>query len=285
MRLLQQNIRGEVRKIADFDVCGKWKHQFQWLPRRGCESHGASLDETLVVVMLRNPYDWAFSMHKNCWCGIEKAKEMAALPFHTYVQMPYTAEKYSWKPWLPQPINENTPPYANVMRQRTCKLINVLNMSTWVPHIEYIRHEEIIDPDSSVIWLERLIRKYGLKQLNSSLNSYHKYKLGTDRGNVLFSSHHRKSKSVWFNRGLPAGNSTVQKDIRLITRLMDLRMEIKMGYGVIDVPGPASMAANAPHRIHYTSDVDEDPLCRSSSLPDHLRPSSLCPCRPKSKRG
>lgn len=97
MRLLQHNIGGGVRKIADFDVCGKWKHQFQWLPPWGCKSHGASLDEMLVVVMLRNPYDWAFSMHKNCWCGVERSKQLAKLPFHTYVQMPYPAEKYSWK--------------------------------------------------------------------------------------------------------------------------------------------------------------------------------------------
>ena len=265
-----------MTKIADFDVCGKWKHQFQWMPKWGCKSHGASLDETLVVVMLRNPYDWAFSMHKNCWCGVEKSKELAALPFQTYVQMPYTADKYSWKPWMPQPIHENTPPFANVMRQRTCKLINVLNMSTWVPHIEYVRHEEIMDPDSSLIWLKRLITKYGLKQLNESLNSYSHYKLDKQSP---FSAHSRKSRSVWFNRGLPSDNSTLQEDIRLITRLMDLRMEIKMGYGVLDVPGPASMAAHAPHRIQYTSDVDEDVMCRSSSIPDHLRPSSLCPCR------
>ena len=279
MRLLQQNIGGEVRKVADFDVCGKWKHQFQWLPKRGCTSHDASLDETLVVVMLRNPYDWALAMHKNCWCGVEKAKTLAALPFQTYVQMPYLAEKYSWKPWVSPPIQENTRPFANVMKQRTCKLINVLNMSSWVPHIEYVRHEEIMDPDSSILWLQRLIRKYGLKQLNETLNSYNKYKLGTERGKVGFISHHRKSRSVWFNRALTAGNTSLQEDVRMITKLMDLKTEIKMGYGVLDVPGPASMAINAPHRIPYETQEDEDVMCRLSSVPQDLRVSSLCPCR------
>eukprot|EP00955_Chlamydomonas_euryale_P016184 172905-Chlamydomonas_euryale.AAC.3 len=25
-------------------------------------------DETVVVVMIRNPYDWAMAMHRACWC-------------------------------------------------------------------------------------------------------------------------------------------------------------------------------------------------------------------------
>lgn len=45
--------------------------------------------------MLRNPYDWALGMHRNCYCGEpgpnkKDTEEMAALPF----------EKFMTRPWM-----------------------------------------------------------------------------------------------------------------------------------------------------------------------------------------
>jgi hypothetical protein len=41
------------------------KHCYQ-APRRHSLAH-QDYSDAIAIVMLRNPYDWAVAMHKNCW--------------------------------------------------------------------------------------------------------------------------------------------------------------------------------------------------------------------------
>eukprot|EP00955_Chlamydomonas_euryale_P042415 352307-Chlamydomonas_euryale.AAC.2 len=92
--LLLQNVDLGSVNVSDA-LCG-FKHDYQ--DPSSDECRGLGLGRAVVIIMLRNPYDWALAMHRRCWCGGEAVWDrMAALPFDQFLERPFVES--SLKPW------------------------------------------------------------------------------------------------------------------------------------------------------------------------------------------
>ncbi|GAX80661.1 hypothetical protein CEUSTIGMA_g8096.t1 [Chlamydomonas eustigma] len=195
-RLLRINIDPDI-SISEY-LCGTFKHRYMYK-----KSTCRDLDRTLVVIMLRNPYDWASSMHRKCYCSRSKEVEekVALLPFQTFLEMPWFNDTYFNASFV---VGRDTmplgpwPPCPNLMQCRALKYRNFLNVSTWAPHVELVRHEDVISPDLAVAWLSKIIPKYSLESagIDGKLDAVSSYK---DSG-MAFNLELVSSRSVWFSQ-------------------------------------------------------------------------------------
>ncbi|GAX80663.1 hypothetical protein CEUSTIGMA_g8098.t1 [Chlamydomonas eustigma] len=225
-RLLDNNLELKSLRIKDW-FCD-FKHYHQVPQDRRCPN----LNKTLVLIVFRNPYDWAFSMHQNCWCRrvVSEQKEYTTVNFRTFMTRIWANDTYSMTapdPWKGPGRDPATGrPYCmNIMQCRAIKLRNHMEISKWAPHVEFVRHEDIITPDQSVAWLLGLMAKYKLRPSSSEVQSVVGYKSRP----WPFHVEAAMRKSVWFNPSQAAHNTTLKDEIRLITSLMDIELEKEVG--------------------------------------------------------
>ncbi|KAG1668991.1 hypothetical protein FOA52_000584 [Chlamydomonas sp. UWO 241] len=248
-RLLLYNIVLDKVEISDWFCEQKHKYQTQG-PK--CPP----LDATVVIVMFRNPYDWALAMHRQCFCGepgpnAADELKMAALPFKTFLTQGWMDN--AQKPWTG---THHKTKCKNVMRCRAYKIQNFMNISDWSPHVEHVRHEDVIQADASVAWLESLVERYALPTQQPQLTPLTLFKGTTPqlvhltlfKGTMVaaagasdvahlfkvdtmpFDVERAVSRSVWFNKDLTEDDSAMRMKVHLITETMETGTEAVAGY-------------------------------------------------------
>jgi len=151
--LIAENFKG-INVSSTF--CA-YKHRYQ-LPNPDCPP----LEQTLVITMFRNPYDWSLGMHERCWCG-SRYKELAKLPFEQF----FTKLNFNdnsprtWIKRLNKSLTDST--CGSIIKCRTFKILNFINISQWAPNVEYVRHESVIQIEDSVRWIKDLVKRWGLE--------------------------------------------------------------------------------------------------------------------------
>uniref|UniRef100_A0A7S2RMW5 Uncharacterized protein n=1 Tax=Mucochytrium quahogii TaxID=96639 RepID=A0A7S2RMW5_9STRA len=160
-----------------------------WFQDESVLPKGINLDEVLVVVVLRNPVDWLRMMRKN---PVYAPNHMFRQDWKHFVSKPWTmrtstidktlsqtkgvkcqakflagyvrpcrqAAKLVSNIRTAQPVYEMDPittkPFRNIIGLRKGKLLNYANMSRWVPHISYVKVENLFS-DSGVRRLQSVL--------------------------------------------------------------------------------------------------------------------------------
>ncbi|GAX84549.1 hypothetical protein CEUSTIGMA_g11970.t1 [Chlamydomonas eustigma] len=176
--------------------------------------------DALAVVMIRNPYDWAFSMHRNCWCYRRDIRALA--PFEDIMTIEWRDN--CPKPWLGEEVMGKC---SSMMECRALKMINFFNMTKWAPNVEIVRHEDVISQEDSLAWLSRVADKYNLRMSTSYIQPVEKYKNWKrkrfDRDNTM-------ATSPWFNSSVIENNATIKEYVMLINAKMNQAVESFAGY-------------------------------------------------------
>jgi hypothetical protein len=136
-----------------------------------------TLGRTLILIVVRNPYDWLDSMHRSCYCCEEvfdkSFEEFLKSPFQTTAIDPVTKES---RPTEGCPLDFN--PYSsratgssrkapeqnflNVMTARYQKFHHWVNFSRTAAGYEIVQIENLLDPSKQKEWFMSLAAKWHL---------------------------------------------------------------------------------------------------------------------------
>ncbi|KAG1657424.1 hypothetical protein FOA52_011794 [Chlamydomonas sp. UWO 241] len=215
--LMAENFKNSVK--VDEYYC-QFKHYYQSWNKKTCPP----LNRTLVIVMLRNPLDWAIGMHKKCWCG-EGDDNLSDLKFKDF--MTSSMKEFNNRPWT----NQNPGRCKHVMECRTQKYLNFLNMTRWVPHglIKFVRHEDVMDPYRAKAFVSKLAKQYNLETNEDEAEHVQKYKGYEDHN---FNPWKVKSESLWFSYAKQRVDPEVAAKIDLILKQANTAVESMAGYNI-----------------------------------------------------
>lgn len=274
--LLAGNLDRGAHQVQPWLVA--WKH---WLQLPGYERYcvkcprappagGHDFSRTLLVVVVRNPHDWAFAMHDDCW----HCERLNDLPFEDFIRAPWVnpdapgaagsedAAKAVASPpkpplrsrlqqiYEPNEWDRSHAPFANIMALRTAKLLHFLNVSRWpgLGGSVVVRHEDVLLPAAAKAWVRSLVDSYGLTLAEERARAETSYK-GKDGSK--FDPAAAKRASPYFNTaGVLASRRDMRPRLALINRLIDPIVESLFGYGPLDLSSSgrsgAPAAANGP---------------------------------------
>lgn len=222
----------------------RFKHRFMFpdlLPPSGC----CNLSETLIVVMLRNPFDWTVSMKRHCHCrhtkheyGANKAQQLFAnISLANFTSLEWTEDVFSDIP----PVRDmnpslhgynasigrdrtsnSTPVFDNILHMRACKIKNYLDIQKWAPHVLYVRQEDILG-FAAFDWIRDLMTNFSLPRQDSLSEPAIKRLFGTD-GNTTFRPDLALA-SLWrYIDQSPRGNSNNNNETTTKKKLPSLRI-------------------------------------------------------------
>ncbi|KAG1653065.1 hypothetical protein FOA52_003810 [Chlamydomonas sp. UWO 241] len=198
-----------------------YKHRAQ-VPGPECPP----VNKTLVVVMFRNPYDWALGMHARCYCTPEW-REVAKTPFAEFVHMPILDTSAVQAPKDAPPQDPPIGFFADLFECRNARHRNFLNISAWAPNVEYVRHEDVLDAQQQEAWMSRLLTKYKLQPSAEQVKSVTGYK---ERDDITFDADTLRAKSPWLNRALGEADAELAAKLSLVTKGVDAELEAEIGY-------------------------------------------------------
>ncbi|KAG1679933.1 hypothetical protein FOA52_006997 [Chlamydomonas sp. UWO 241] len=208
--------------ISD-ELCGP-AHSYQLPGGADCP---ADLTRTLVLVVIRNPYDWAIRMHKKCWCeGGNAAK--AGMSLRAFVSAPFPEN--SPQAWLP--LGQQRSVCGNVMQCRALKAINYLNISSWAPNVELVRHESVVlNRSDAGEWLEDLASRWGLELGSRAVK--HVEAMAEEKVDV--------GASPWLSPLTLAADRVLREKVRAVNDAMDLEVERMLGYTQVGDVAPEGL--------------------------------------------
>ncbi|KAL4421622.1 hypothetical protein ABPG75_010913 [Micractinium tetrahymenae] len=135
------------------------KHWMQPLPADPAE-HA----HTLLVVPVRNPYDWATALFHMCYC----CTGMQQRGFVDFVQLPYTPDLFqrdagSGLPCTSDVDTRRRTAFGSIIEMRAAKLRGLFDLGRQlgVP-VEVVRLEDMLQPEGQAAFVQRLASKYGL---------------------------------------------------------------------------------------------------------------------------
>ncbi|KAL4519851.1 hypothetical protein Ndes2437A_g08015 [Nannochloris sp. 'desiccata'] len=141
-----------------------------------------SLGRTLVLIVVRNPYDWLDSMHRSCYCCEEVSdkslEEFLKSPFQTTPIDPVTKDTrptegcpLDYNPYSSRFTGgsssggSNKPPeksFKNIMSARYEKFHHWVNFSRTAAGYEIVQIENLLDPSKQEEWFTSLAAKWHL---------------------------------------------------------------------------------------------------------------------------
>ncbi|KAG1665638.1 hypothetical protein FOA52_011232 [Chlamydomonas sp. UWO 241] len=200
------------------------KHKYQSKESNLCDWN--DIASTIVVVMFRNPYDWALGMHRKCYCGEPGPNQrdedtMANLTFDDFMTRKWMDNKA--KVWTGGHKRTHC---RHIMECRALQHLNFLNMTRWARFVEFVRHEDVLQPKDSLQWVNGFAERYGLDRSHGfRTETQYKGAAGShfDAGTLM-------DKSVWFNPELTAQDPVLRAKAELISAQMDLAVESMVGY-------------------------------------------------------
>lgn len=229
-----------------------WKHWFQ-LPGserlcvtcpRAPPTGGHNFSSTLVIATFRNPHDWVLAMHERCWNCDAKGRQA----WQQFISTPWVEPDQP--PGSPKPANKNpqiyeTNPWAapggpsafpHLLALRSAKLLHMLNISSWVAGFEAVRHEDVLQPQESLHWLQRVAAKHRLALRHRRPKVQTTYK---GKGGKPFDPDRVVAASLFFNAtALLDAQPGLAAKVADINRLMDPTVESLLRYQRIDIKAP-----------------------------------------------
>lgn len=152
--LLKQNIQIENTPLGH-------KHFPPWFTLPQEEWYGnrsqytfENTEDYLFILIIRNPYDWIRSLHKQPWCAAEHLRN---LEFSEFIRSPWELNPLdpdiiresirnplvNWDP-------ETRSPFSNIMKLRTAKLKNMFLIYQKVHNFYVIKYETVRDNPQEV---------------------------------------------------------------------------------------------------------------------------------------
>ncbi|KAL4421614.1 hypothetical protein ABPG75_010905 [Micractinium tetrahymenae] len=133
-------------------------------PARPAPADPAEHAHTLLVVPVRNPYDWVMALRQMCYCCMK----MQQLGFADFVQQPYAPDLFkrdagSGLPCTSDVNIRNRTAFGSVIDMRAAKLRGLfgLGRQLGVP-VEVTRLEDMLQPEGQAAFVQQLASKYGL---------------------------------------------------------------------------------------------------------------------------
>lgn len=127
-------------------------------------SNFAEYEDTLFVVVFRDPYDWARSMNLSPQHG---ADGMYNLHFSQFIRIPWTLNDRD--PYIQQ-LRQQNPlldcdlrtglPFKNILKMRNAKIKDELRLKDMVKNIYYVKYETVRDRPKKV--LKEISKLFGL---------------------------------------------------------------------------------------------------------------------------
>lgn len=124
------------------------------------------LCDTLVLLGVRNVYDWSYRMWKVCYCCFASGLLSSPDIYHEFLQKRYVPVT------RPFPVDlchqdvdiERHKLFANMTAMRTTKYAHWLNLTATlgVRALEVVRWEGMLDPRQQVAWVQEIAAKYKL---------------------------------------------------------------------------------------------------------------------------
>ena len=101
-------------------------------------------------------------------------------------------------------------------------------------HLQIVRHEDIMQPKDSIIWIQKLIRKYKLQPKGGVVKQVTFYK---DWDWKRFDPNAALKASIWSNSWeLAKKDAAVKEIVKLVNQYMDVQVESVMGYPMLSNP-------------------------------------------------
>jgi len=172
-------------------------------------------EDTLFVVIFRNPYDWLRSLHRFPFHATAK---LHGRPFGEFIRIPWEVDPKLRK--IVNPLIDLNPatdqPFENVIHLRTAKIQNMLLIKERVSNIYYINYERVRDYPEEVI--NEIARVFGLvpKQSFISISYYKDNKMQP----------YKKKKYQRIRK----------KDVAYINSQLDHQLEESIGYRIAKYP-------------------------------------------------
>ncbi len=169
-------------------------------------------DDTLFVVILRNPYDWLRSMTVNPYHAVGHNK----LPFSEFLRKPWIAFERNRvnKIWP-----ENSERYyfiecsKNLLKLRSQKVQHWLNLRDHVKNLEFLKYETLRD---DINCLADIAQRHAISLLGDEIENETRYCVGGEKTNRAFSPRPR------FVIG--------DEDLAFIRNELDWALEHEIGY-------------------------------------------------------
>lgn len=114
-------------------------------------------DDTLFIVLFRNPYDWARSLHKNPW---HAADHLRKIPFSDFIRTPWELLPPE-RDWLVRncleanPLLDKNPydgsPFSNIFELRSAKIRTMLQILYKAKNSYCLNYETVRDNPEGII--------------------------------------------------------------------------------------------------------------------------------------
>lgn len=137
------------------------KHFIPWLdlpPTYDADPRNSNFKdfvETIFVVVVRNPYDWARSLSRG---PHHAARSLYELPFTKFIRTPWVLNEndiFIKQEREYNPLLECDPktglPFRNIFKLRTAKMKNQLRLKDFVKNAYYIKYEDLRDHPEAVL--------------------------------------------------------------------------------------------------------------------------------------
>lgn len=181
-----------------------------------CVRSLAESDDTLFLVIFRDPLDWLRSLHAKPY----HAPEHWELPFSEFIRKP-------WRSYELERVNESWPESErghyfieeaeNVVRLRSQKIQHLANLERVVPNVAFVRYEALLEDLGT---LEQIADRFGIGLRNRPLVDEAFY-FGGD-GEQAFSG----------PRDYPPIS---RRNLRFIRRHLDCDLEASIGYDMTEL--------------------------------------------------
>lgn len=173
------------------------------------------LEQHLFVIIARNPWDWLRSLH------IKKhhfPTNIRRMTFSQYLRTQwysvYNDSKRNNQEMSQDHNPETKQRYANVLKMRSGKYSNFLNIQEWVPNFYYINYDDLIKNSDKII-----------NDISQTYNLILKYNVVSNINNLcrpgrIDSQKYKKRKFKQIN----------DNDLEFIRNELDWEIENKLGY-------------------------------------------------------
>ena len=174
-------------------------------------------DDTLFILVVRDPYEWSKSFHRKPWCASYNLRRLAYSDFIrakwiTDPSDPAILYEVLNNPWVDKDP-DTLEPFGNIFKLREAKLKNMLEVQAKVLNFLLINYEEARDHPKEL--LEKISVKFGI-ELKEDFNPIYNYKGDLNQG-----IYHPKKYS-----------SISSKDISFINSQLNKSLEESVGYRI-----------------------------------------------------
>jgi len=171
-------------------------------------------EETLFIVIFRDPYDWLRSFHRNPW---HASGRLWGRPFGEFIRSAWEVDDPELKKTI-SPLIDRDPKtkqlFKNVIKLRTAKIYNMMMVKDLVNNIYYINYEVLREYPEEVI--NEIAKIFGLTPKIPFTNII-RYK-GNQQKKIYNKKTYRRIR---------------KKDLRYINEQLDHGLEESIGYRII----------------------------------------------------